>query len=519
MRDRELSPREIRLFVVLAVTIAWAACSSPAEAAVLPPAGELAIAAAATLRDELPDEVAGVTQSEPQILWRPNVGPQTQFLASTANEVLFGGSAGGGKSAATIASPIRWIDHKAFRALILRRDTTQLGDLHAKASLLYPHLGGRSKRVGESIFWTFPSGAQFWFTHCQHEKDVRRFDGQEFQLVNFDELTHFTETQYRKIRARIRTPHTNLPRYTRSTTNPPEDAAGEWVFRRWAAWLDPEAKIEGLPRREGAPAALPGQVLWFLKAEDDSDTERVVPAGTRYALSRTFIPASLKDNPFIGDDYVAQLRDLDPVRRAQLLSGDWLKRPDAGEYFKRGWFEIVDAKPARVLSRIRYWDRAATKPNPDNKDPDWTRGLKLSSTPEGAFYVEDLVSLRDRPATVKATIRQTAQLDGRGVLIGLEQDPGQAGVAEVEDYVKALVGYPLATPKPTGDKVTRARPVSAQAEHGNIKLVRGEWNEVFLKELEAFPKGAHDDIVDALSGAFAEIADAAAARFRALAQR
>jgi predicted phage terminase large subunit-like protein len=84
----------------------------------------------------------------------------------------------------------------------------------------------------------------------------------------------------------------------------------------------------------------------------------------------------------------------------------------------------------------------------------------------------------------------------------LEQDPGQAGVAEVDYYIRALAGYAVRANVVTKNKETRARPVSAQAEAGNVKLVRGPWNEAFLRELENFPEGTHDDQVDALSGAF-----------------
>jgi predicted phage terminase large subunit-like protein len=126
----------------------------------------------------------------------------------------------------------------------------------------------------------------------------------------------------------------------------------------------------------------------------------------------------------------------------------------------------------------------------------------MSRASNGIFYVENLIRLRGTPARVEETICTTAKVDGGNVRIVLEQDPGQAGVAEAAYYVRALAGYRVKAQPVTKDKETRARPVSAQAEAGNIKLVRGPWNEAFLRELENFPEGAHDDQVDALSGAF-----------------
>ena len=92
--------------------------------------------------------------------------------------------------------------------------------------------------------------------------------------------------------------------------------------------------------------------------------------------------------------------------------------------------------------------------------------------------------------------------DGRYVKIGIEQDPGQAGVSEADYLIRSLQGFIAKPYKTTKDKITRASPVSSQAEAGNIKVLQAPWNDEFFRELENFPDGAHDDIVDALSGAF-----------------
>ncbi len=447
-------------------------------------------------------------------VWQPHSGPQHRFITTSATEVLYGGAAGGGKSAGLIAIPLRWLAQKNFLALVLRRDTTQLGDLIAKGRDLYPLLDGKSRSDGASVWWTFPSGARVWFTHCLRADDVARFDGYEISVALFDELTHFEESQYLKIRARIRSPNPAIPAYARSTTNP-GGAGHAWVFARWAPWLDPECKVPGLPDRiDESGAKLPpmpsGAVLHYIR---DGETDLWVPKGTldadgNKAQGRTFIAARLDDNPSIDSSYKATLNDLDRVRRAQLKDGNWLVSYSSGSLFQRHWFDIVEAAPAEIVARIRYWDRAATEPHATNKDPDWTRGLKLAKARGGLWYVEDVASIRARPFAVSALIRQTAILDGPDCRIGIEQDPGQAGVAEAEDYVRLLAGFHVSTPRPTGDKVTRAGPVSAQAEAKNIKLVKGHWNRAFLDELEVFPTpGIHDDQVDALSGGFNSLAE------------
>ncbi len=103
---------------------------------------------------------------------------------------------------------------------------------------------------------------------------------------------------------------------------------------------------------------------------------------------------------------------------------------------------------------------------------------------------------------VEESIKNIAKIDGTDVQIGIEQDPGQAGKYEVNYYTYQLSGYDVRVNLVSKDKITRAKPVSAQAEAGNIKVFRGYWNEAFFNELEIFPDGKHDDIVDALSGAF-----------------
>ena len=120
--------------------------------------------------------------------------------------------------------------------------------------------------------------------------------------------------------------------------------------------------------------------------------------------------------------------------------------------------------------------------------------------------MESARRLRGTPAAVEALILSTASQDGTGIAIRLPQDPGQAGKAQAATLVRKLAGYEVKAAPVTGDKVSRAGPASAQAEAGNIRLVRGDWNDDFLDELEAFPTGRHDDWVDALADAINELA-------------
>jgi predicted phage terminase large subunit-like protein len=217
------------------------------------------------------------------------------------------------------------------------------------------------------------------------------------------------------------------------------------------------------------------------------------------------------DNPSIVEndpDYLVRLASLDRVERARLLGGDWMVRGAAGEWFDRSWFDTVPRGPGRLaVSRVRYWDRAGTAAEGGSTDdPDWTVGALVSVDVHGITYVEDVIRFRGPPHVVERRIRETAERDRRDhgdVLVCLEQDPGQAGKFEVDHYIRrTLAGFNVRKRRPQGSKIKRAKPVSAQAEQGTIRLVRGPWIPAFLDELELFPEG-HDDQVDALSGAYA----------------
>ncbi|RME71554.1 MAG: terminase, partial [Chloroflexi bacterium] len=179
-------------------------------------------------------------------------------------------------------------------------------------------------------------------------------------------------------------------------------------------------------------------------------------------------------------------------------------RPIEGSVFKRYWVTIVEAAPAQAR-RVRYWDRAATEGGGD-----FTVGLLMARTDSGLYFIEDVVRGQWSSMQVEQIIHQTAAADaaryGNTVDIWVEQEGGSAGKDSAAAIVRLLAGYPVFTDKPSGDKLVRARPFLAQAQAGNVRLVRGAWNAAYLNELTAFPAGRNDDQWDATSGAFNKLA-------------
>jgi predicted phage terminase large subunit-like protein len=140
----------------------------------------------------------------------------------------------------------------------------------------------------------------------------------------------------------------------------------------------------------------------------------------------------------------------------------------------------------------RAWDFAASQQK-QGKQPDWTVGLRMLMVKD-TFYVEDVLRGRWSASEVETNLKNTASQDGHAVTVRMPQDPGAAGKADAETKVKLLKGYSVVVKPISGDKATRARPASAQAEAGNVKLLRGPWNEAFLNEVCAFPNGTHSTI-------------------------
>jgi len=224
------------------------------------------------------------------VIFKPNNGPQTDFLAAPERDVLYGGAAGGGKSYAMLIDPLRFAHRAAHRALILRRSMPELRELIDKSRELYPKAFPGSKYKEVEKLWNFPSGAKVEFGFLERDADVYRYQGQAYSWIGFDEITHLpTEFGWNYLASRLRTTDPEITPYMRCTANP-GGVGATWVKKRY---VDPHPPNESFT------------------GEDN--------------LTRKFIPARLDDNPYLAEDgrYEEMLKALPPTQRKQLLEGNW----------------------------------------------------------------------------------------------------------------------------------------------------------------------------------------------------
>jgi hypothetical protein len=239
--------------------------------------------------DEL-DLLTPKVKEATKVIFKPNEGPQTDFLAAPETDVLYGGAAGGGKSYAMLVDPLRYAHRAAHRALILRRSMPELRELIDKSRELYPRaFPGCKFREVEKV-WTFPSGCKIEFGFLERDADVYRYQGQAYSWIGFDEITHLsTEFSWNYLSSRLRTTDPEITPYMRCTANP-GGVGATWVKKRYVDPNEPNETFTG----------------------DDG-------------LTRRFIPARLEDNPYLAKDgrYEQMLNALPDVQRKQLLEGNW----------------------------------------------------------------------------------------------------------------------------------------------------------------------------------------------------
>lgn len=441
---------------------------------------------------------------------RPQPGPQEIFLSTPADIAIYGGAAGGGKTWALLFEQLRHVKNPLFGSVIFRRTYPQIiaeGGMWDESSKMYVPLGAEPRKTG--LYWTFPSGMRVRFAHMQYERHMYDWQGSQIPLICFDELTHFTSQMFFYMMSRNRTMSGVRP-YIRGTCNPDADSfAAEMI----AWWIDQET---GYPIPERA-----GQLRYFVRINEemhwgDSKEELKKEHGSDVRpMSFTFVPSTIFDNKALleaNPEYLASLKALPLVERERLLGGNWKIRPSSGRIFDRSWFKVIDIDQVPAGGIItRFWDLAASEKKTKGDDPDFTASVKMKMVNK-AFYILDSTAFRKNAAEVdKAMLNLTrqdahaAQQEDARYRARWEIEPGSAGLRENLRLVQMLAGIDAGGRRPQGDKITRGKGLAAQAEAGNVYVVKAPWTEAWLTHMHHQPDLAHDDTMDASTGSFNDL--------------
>jgi phage terminase large subunit-like protein len=396
---------------------------------------------------------------------------QLAFLVCPEREAMYGGAAGGGKSEALLAGAALFHDVPGYSAILFRRTHTDLAQPGALMDRSHTWWRNRASWDGTNKIWRFPSGAKVALAYMAGPEDHLRYQSAEYQYIGFDEVTQFPEHQvlYVGLSRLRRLAGVEIPLRLRAGTNP--GGPGHlWVKKRYVNPGDP---------------------------------------------GRPFFPARIQDNPSLDQkSYIEALQGLHPTTRAQLLAGDWEAR-EPGDYFRREWFgPLVDVIPPMHLSvRIRWWDLAASEREADDKGQRArTAGVKMSKAVGGVYTIEHALAFWKTPGARDDLIFQTAQADGHGCAVGIEQEPGSGGIAQAETLAKRLrrSGYRVVIEPATANKESRADPVASELERGwsrgwdgcGVRCLVGAWTEEYLDEVQGFPDADLLDQADATASAF-----------------
>ena len=438
---------------------------------------------------------------------------QALFLSSRAHICIYGGAAGGGKTWSLLTDPLKHIEVSGFGCVEFRRtmpEVTAEGGMWDESLKLYPDYDGVPNLTKHS--WTFPSGARVTFAGLQYETSVNDWRGSQIAAIHFDQLETFTRHQFFYMLSRNRSLCGVKP-YIRATCNPEPGWLADFL-----SWWIAEDGYADLSRA--------GVIRWFVVENDtvhwaDTAEELFEKFPKIQPKSCTFIPSTIYDNKILlktDPGYIASLQAMSLVDRERLLGdaergGNWKIKPEAGNLFNRAWFPIVkEWDPNDPWSFVIRWDFAATVQSLKNADPDFTAwNVMGKNSRTGEFLILEAGQKRLNPSAVyDEFVTRCDYWRGRLADYGFrlkvrwEIEPGSASKREARTFA-GMVPWADARGIPSrGSKIERARPMAAQAEHGFISLLRGDWNEMYLNHMHSQPAD-HDDMMDASTGAFDDL--------------
>jgi hypothetical protein len=355
--------------------------------------------------DPLTAQMLGKLADALESAWSPLPGRQSQAYYSAADVLLYGGAAGGGKSDLLLG-----LCHTAHqRSIVFRREYPQLQALEDRSREMF---GDRGDYNATKRIWKLRDSRQIEFGAVALPGDEQNFQGRAHDLAGFDEITHFSETQFRFLCGWLRSTKKGQRCRVVCTGNPPVDAAGDWVIRYWSPWLD---------EKHPHPAQA-GELRWFAVI-DGKETE--VPDGRPFEhagetitpQSRTFIPARIADNPYLANSgYKSQLQALPEPLRSMMLEGNFgiVQEDNPWQVIPTAWIRAAQARwtPQRPTVTMTALGVDVARGGKDKtcltmRYANWfseTVSVPGTSTPDGRSVVRLILEHRQDEAAVNIDV-------------------------------------------------------------------------------------------------------------------
>lgn len=471
-----------------------------------------------------------------QVKFAPASKKQEEFINSDVTITVFGGSAGSGKSYVGLMRFLRYINDPYFVGYAFRKNATDMkggGGLFETAVRMFTTYDKRVTYTKQPMVIYFPSGATINFIGMDGGAGMQAIQGKEISGALLDEATHFTEEEINWIMSRLRTKAKMTPCAWLTCNPDPDSVIFKWIYEYYlyptGTVIDDEL-VEGRPNKSTDCKTryylmVEGKRVWSSNRQDLVDQyQHLFPKkGGKHICNPTsfkFISANCHDNPPLLEadpTYVDKLLALGRIEKERLYHGNWLARQESSGLFSRSWCQMVDRVPSNVkrLSKNRAWDLAGTLPSEQNPDPDYTASVLISRCDDGYYYVEDCIRDRWRTNDVLEKIKETAidDLEYYGsISTFIPRDPNSSGKYATQQYINRLSqsGIAVRAISTAGgkSKLTRFEPFACVAQEGLVRVVRGDWNDMFFSELEAFngerTRRVHDDIVDACADAYSK---------------
>lgn len=429
--------------------------------------------------------------------------------------------AGSGKSYLGYMSFLPYINDPKLRGMVIRRTIPMLTKPGAVADSMYgmyKDVCPKVKYLSKAMKFVFPSGAEVQMGGMEYEKDKYNYQGSQLGIVLIDEGQQLLESQVVYLISRMRTDADMKPKML-ITCNPDTNS----YLRHWlqgAGYLD--ENNYGVPHEH-----MSNVEKYFIRQGND-----MIWRDTREELfeefgkdcgpmSFRFISATCEDNPVLlqrDASYLSKLKNLPRIEMMRLLKGAWLVNEESSGFFKREWVTTITMNDIPELVKIvRAYDLAGSLPSEKYPDPDWTVGTLMGQDSVGNIYVLDMCRYRQRAAVVLDNIINQGHEDVKDwgdVHLVIPEDAGAAGKQACDQMLGALMKEGLNVKRNKMSNVKNRKlksfePFCVAAENKMVYMLKADWNETWLHELEVFDpsdRSNHDDIVDSTADAFNFIA-------------